>query len=174
MKILVLGDAQHGKDTVADLLRDEHGFKHYSASKVILDDIVWPVLGPLYSSKEEAYADRVNHRATWFDLVKAKLVHQPTYIVEKCLANGDLYCGVRSLTEFKAVRDYFDFILWIDASGRGVPPEPSSSMEIDKSVADFIIYNERDLAYLRGSVASAVDWMLTRRLYDAEYFDGEN
>ena len=43
-KILVLGYARHGKDTVSEMLRDIYGFKFTSSSEFCAEHIVWPMI----------------------------------------------------------------------------------------------------------------------------------
>jgi hypothetical protein len=133
-KILILGWARHGKDTVAEILRDRHGFKFASSSMFAAESIVRPGLaarGIVYDSLEECYEDRVNHRAAWFDLIKEWNAEDPAALAKGILEVGDIYVGMRSAYEFAEARKLFDHIWWVDASGRGLPPEDRSSNDID-------------------------------------------
>jgi hypothetical protein len=159
--VQIIGHMRHGKDTVADLLVAEHGYRHVSASQMILEHITYPILGPLYSSHAECYEDRVNHRSTWFDLIKARLANDPQFLARMCLNGGHIFTGTRSRFEYEAIKGLFDFTLFVRRDG--YPPEPSTSMELSESDADFIIYNDAGLADLRLSVAAAVQWMKERR-----------
>lgn len=156
MKFLIIGHARHGKDTVAYLL-EQLGYTHTSASKIILDEIIWPILGPLYSSPEECYQDRVNHRSTWFDLIKAKITTDNTFLARRCLEEGYIFTGIRSRLEFEAVRDMFDVVIWVDSSGRGIPPEPPTSMELTQEDADYILPNNGSVKDLSNSLNRLLD-----------------
>lgn len=133
-KILILGWARHGKDTVAEILRDRHGYKFASSSMFAAESIVRPGLaarGITYDSLEECYEDRVNHRAAWFDLIKEWNATDPAALAKGILAVGDIYVGMRSSYEFAEARKLFDQLWWVDASERGLPPEPRDSNDID-------------------------------------------
>lgn len=133
-KLLVIGDARHGKDTVAEILRDEYGFSFISSSYFAGEKVVRPALaacGITYASMEECYEDRVNWRAFWYEAIKAYNGGGKSRLAEEILEEHDMYVGMRSGAEFEASRHLFDYVLWVDASGRGVPPEPRDSFDID-------------------------------------------
>jgi hypothetical protein len=141
-KVLILGHAQHGKDTVAELLRDSHGFSFASSSFFAAEKAVRPALaacGVSYLTLENCYEDRVNWRAFWYEAISA-YNRGGSRLAEEILKEHDLYVGMRSATEFEAAKHLFDQIVWVDASGRGVPPEPTSSFDIpyDPEVMDLV------------------------------------
>lgn len=133
MKLLILGHARHGKDTAAEYLRDAHGVSFQSSSLFLAANVVRPALaarGLLYDSLDACYADRVNHRALWRDIIADFNGDDPARLAKAILAVSDCYVGMRTARELWASRALFDAILWIDASGRGMPPEDVSSMDI--------------------------------------------
>ncbi|MGL5446586.1 MAG: hypothetical protein ACRDBL_04680 [Rhabdaerophilum sp.] len=133
MKLLILGPARHGKDTAAEYLRDAHGVSFQSSSLFLAETVVRPALaggGIFYDSIEACYADRVNHRALWREIIADFNGDDPARLAKAILAVSDCYVGMRTERELWASRSLFDAILWIDASGRGVPPEGADSMEI--------------------------------------------
>ena len=69
-KIIVLGYARHGKDSVCELLA-RHGYTFKSSSLFACEKVVYPALKDKYGyeSIEACYQDRVNHRKEWFDLI---------------------------------------------------------------------------------------------------------
>lgn len=133
MKILILGHAKHGKDTAAEHLRDAHGVDFRSSSLFLADRVVRPALaarGLEYDTLEDCYADRVNHRALWHELIAGYNTPDPARLAKAILAECDCYVGMRSKREYDASRSLFDAVLWIDASRRGLPPEGGDSMDI--------------------------------------------
>lgn len=133
MKLLILGHARHGKDTAAEYLRDRHGISVHSSSLFLAANVIRPALagrGMFYDSLEACYADRVNHRALWRELIEDFNRDDPARLAKAILAQSDCYVGMRMEREFWASRALFDVIFWIDASGRGLPPEDASSMTI--------------------------------------------
>lgn len=133
-RLLILGHARHGKDTVAEILRDKHGFDFRSSSFFVAEQVVRPELarrGIVYDSLEDCYADRVNHRATWRDIIADYNEADPSRLSAAILEVADVYVGMRTHREFVASVYLFDAILWVDASRRGVPPEGRDSMDIE-------------------------------------------
>lgn len=134
MKLLILGHARHGKDTAAEYLRDAHGLTFRSSSLFLAETVVRPALaarGLTYPDLEACYADRVNHRALWRQLIEDYNRDDPARLAKAILAVSDCYVGMRTAREYEASRLLFDAVLWIDASGRGLPPEGRDSMTID-------------------------------------------
>lgn len=157
-KLLILGWARHGKDTVAEMLRDHYGYKFQSSSHAAAELVCRPAmaaLGITYDSLEQCYEDRVNHRATWYEAIKAYNHPDPARLAKEILKLGDMYVGMRSAHEYAVARDLFDLVVWVDASGRGVPPEPRSSMDIDYDPEWMrLLRNDGDLEDLKLEVAA--------------------
>lgn len=134
MRILILGHARHGKDTAAEHLRDAHGVDFRSSSLFLAETVVRPALearGVVYPDLDACYADRVNHRALWRELIEEYNAQDPARLAKAILAECDCYVGMRMPREYEASRALFDVILWIDARRRGLPPEDKSSMAIE-------------------------------------------
>jgi adenosyl cobinamide kinase/adenosyl cobinamide phosphate guanylyltransferase len=70
-RLLVLGNARHGKDTFAEILRDNFGLKFISSSQAAADIFIYDELSEKYDYKtsEECYEDRSNHRAEWYNMI---------------------------------------------------------------------------------------------------------
>lgn len=132
-KILVLGHARHGKDTVAEILRDVHGYNFISSSRFAVDAFIFGIthISLDYKTREECYEDRVNHRNLWYELIRMYNFKDKARLARNILARNDMYVGMRDVEEYNASKDLFDYILWVDASGRGVAQEPRSSFNID-------------------------------------------
>ena len=138
-RLLIVGHARHGKDTLAGKIRDKLGLKFTSSSVFVGEECIWPEWGKKrYSSFEEMFADRVNHRATWADLISAYNTPDKTRTAKTMIARGfDMYVGMRRMDEFLACRQakLFDCVIWVDAIKR-LPPESRESMEITAAYAD--------------------------------------
>lgn len=142
-KLLILGHARHGKDTVAELMRDRHGVSFRGSSLFLTESCVRPHLatkGIHYGSTEECYADRVNHRSAWRHAI-VEYNSNPQRLAREILAEADAYVGMRSAREYAATKDLFDQIFWVDASDRGLPPESKSSMDIEFDPVEMILIN---------------------------------
>jgi len=126
-KILICGYAQHGKDTVAEYLRDRHGISFESSSYMAMDIFLYHSIRDIfgYSNKDECYNDRVNHRELWHDLIKAYNSKDKARLAKEILAKNDCYVGMRAKEELDECikQGLFTHYIWVDASDR--KPEES-------------------------------------------------
>lgn len=163
-RLLILGYARHGKDTVAEILRDDFGFAFVSSSMFLAEKVVVPYLaerGITYDSLEAAYEDRVNHRAAWHHAIAAYNENDPTLLAREILKVADIYVGMRSQREYEAVYALFDAVLWVSAEDRGLPPEPRSSMDISYELGRMhFINNSGTLADLHEEVRDTLRLVL--------------
>lgn len=152
MNILIIGHARHGKDTFAELLNQYFGMTFLSssiaASEIFLYDKLKHKYG--YSSPEECFSDRVNHRDEWYQEICNYNLNDKARLAKDILKKADCYVGMRDNLEFKSCKEQniFDLIIWVDASGR-LPLEPETSFNISKSESDIIIDNNGDLEQLK-------------------------
>jgi hypothetical protein len=132
MKILIIGHKNHGKTTAAKFIADLVGLKYADSSWFCAERVVYPVLKDRYgyTSVEECYKDRDNHRAEWYELIAAVNADDPANLTNQILAENDIYCGLRNIREYEATWHLYDMILWIDASDTK-PLESSSSMTLE-------------------------------------------
>lgn len=158
-KVLILGYARHGKDTVAELMRDKHGYTFQSSSLFAAEHVVRPALaavGVTYPTLEACYADRVNRRAFWYEAIAA-YNDPPEKLATSILRTACMYVGMRSAREYAAARHLFDVIVWVDASGRGLPPEDTSSNSITFDPEQMLLLsNNGTLSDLEEAVAGFV------------------
>jgi predicted HAD superfamily Cof-like phosphohydrolase len=155
-RILVLGYARHGKDTVCELLRDKYDFKFTSSSLFCAEHVLMPafartMLMPNYDTVEDCFNDRGNHRAFWYDQIAAYNRPDASRLGREIFEANDVYCGLRSAREFHALRntDTYDIAIWIDASER-VAPEGRDSCTVEPWMADYVLDNNgtpEDLAF---------------------------
>lgn len=143
-KILVIGHARHGKDTVCELLRDRYGFTFVSSSEFCSEKLLFPLLKDKYgySTARECFKDRGNHRAEWFDAIAEFNRGDPTRLGRAIWAENDIYCGLRNADEWRALSSQrlYDFGIWVDA-GKRVPKEDYSSMTLESWMADHVLDN---------------------------------
>jgi|688.fasta_scaffold31509_3 hypothetical protein len=143
-KLLIIGHARHGKDTLAEKIRDKMGLAFTSSSVFVGQECIWPTWGrDRYHTFEEMFADRVNHRKTWADLISAYNTPDKTRTARTMLERGyDMYVGMRRRDEFNACcKAYlFDHVIWVDALKR-LPPEGKDSMELMACHADICFDN---------------------------------
>ena len=150
MKLLIIGDGRHGKDTVAEMLA-ERGLSFKSSSYHCLHRAIMPATGdtlPLYSSEDQCYEDRINHRDEWKRLISEYNTPKDR-LVKEILEEHDVYVGLRKRDEFEAAKSHFDCIVWVDRSAH-LPPEESNDMTIDD--ADLVVDNNSSLSELKINV----------------------
>jgi hypothetical protein len=130
---------------VAEILHDQHGLRFASSSFFLAEKLILPYFEQFrnnpqlrdgrwfkaYDSLDECYADRGNFRDIWHDQITLYNEADRTRLCREILdAGNDIYVGMRSQLEYEAVKHLFNDIWWVDASGRGLPPESLSSMNI--------------------------------------------
>ena len=150
---MILGYARHGKDTVAEILRDNLGLKFASSSFAAAEKVMRPFLaakGITYNSLEECYADRVNHRQDWYEQIKAYNNPDGARLAREIYKDNDIYVGMRSEVELEAVRKegLYDYSIWVDRS-KHVAPESSASCSITPAMANWVIDNNGTLEQLK-------------------------
>ena len=150
-RLLIIGHARHGKDTLAGFWRDEFGMtfqdSSYRSAEIFIFDALCDKYG--YLTVEECYQDRVNHRSEWFDMISEYNKDDKARLAKDIMATSDAYVGMRSSDEIAACREQgvFDLVVWVDASERK-PLEDASSFNISRNDADVFIENngfENDL-----------------------------
>ena len=155
-KVLVLGHARHGKDSVCELLKRRHMFRFRETSLLAAEHIMMPSFesaGRPYPDARACYEDRHtgDNRARWYNVIKAYNTPDATRFARKVLRDYDVYCGMRAEAEANACigLGLFDHVVWVDRS-RHEPPEDESSCTVTRDMADRVIDNNGsilDLAY---------------------------
>lgn len=150
-KLLIIGHARHGKDTVAEKIRDKMGLGFTSSSLFVANECIWPNWGrERYGTFGEMFADRIYCRKIWADLISAYNTPDKTRTAATMFSRGfDMYVGMRRRDEFTACREakLFDHVIWVDASKR-LPPESADSMELVASDADTCVDNNGSMETL--------------------------
>lgn len=162
-KLIVIGYGRHGKDTVCDILQNQYGFKFMSSSQFCNEKVLFPVLSPIYgyTTLEECYEDRHNHRKEWFDLIADYNSDNPAKLGTDLFSEYDIYCGLRRKEELEALvdQDVAEYVIWVDASKR-LPPEDESSCTVSQDMADFTIDNNEDYDTLCLNVKTLMDFII--------------
>jgi hypothetical protein len=152
LKLLVIGHGRHGKDTVCEMLRDNYDYSFESSSQFCSKLFIYDQLKDKYgySSEEQCYADRHNHRTEWYDAICDYNVPDAATLGREMFAAYDIYCGLRNKKEFHAMKNtgVFDYAIWVDRSDH-LPPESKDSMSLEQWMADFTIDNNGTLDDLK-------------------------
>ena len=142
MKLLICGHAQHGKDSVADLLCDFNAYTASSSSFFVIKKLEKQMCKDLgLSTAAEVYEKRSLHRQYLYEIIRDYNSPDKARLSKEILQEHQIYVGMRDLEEFNASKHLYDLKIWVDASGRGVPLEPITSFNIPKDEFDVIIEN---------------------------------
>lgn len=173
-KIVIMGYARHGKDTVCELLRDKYGLKFTSSSLFCAERVVLPrardeATMPFYKDAQACYDDRANHRAFWFDAITAHNTPDKSRLGREIFEENDVYCGIRNAREFHALKNagVFHWAIWVDATERGMPVEDKSSCTVEPWMADFVLDNNGSLEDLERNLA-----VLMQGIFGTEAMEG--
>ena len=141
MKVLILGTARHGKDTLAERLNEHFGMTFKSSSEMAMELFIFDEIAEQfnYSTMEQCFEDRVNHRTLWYKMICGYNKNDRARLAKDILKGYDCYVGMRDLEEFNASKDLFDVIIWVDASKRLKTDENTN--KISMSAADMVITN---------------------------------
>jgi len=141
MKLIIIGNAQTGKDTLAELFSHHYSLKFVKTSMLSAEHIIMEALD--YPSVEECYEDRVNHRQEWKELIAQYCSDDPAALAKLAFEQSDIYVGVRRRVEFEAMRPLADMVIWVkpDPLVSYVNPESEGIMELTEDDADYVIVN---------------------------------
>ena len=145
MKILVLGDGEHGKGTFCKLLKEAYNLTSMSSSMFAAERFLFEKLRLKYGyeSFDECYDDRRNKRSEWFEEIKNYNGFNLARLATELTSQYDIYDGMRNIEEFDACQircePIFDLVIYIDASKR--LPAEIGSMTIPRERADIVIEN---------------------------------
>jgi hypothetical protein len=163
-KLLIIGHARHGKDTVAEYLRELFGYNFESssqaASRIFLYEALKGKYG--YQSPEECFEDRVNHRQEWHDLICAYNAIDPVRLAKDILKTSNVYVGMRSDREVEAAIEQriFDYVIGVYDYRK--PEEDKDSFNINMwEKADIIIPNSSTLQKLKERVNMLKPFLLS-------------
>ncbi len=155
-KLCIIGSARWGKDSLAELLNEEFGYTFESSSQSAADIFLYDALKDKYgySTPEECFEDRVNHRQEWYEAICEYNKDDRARLAKGILERSDCYVGMRDRDEIEEClrQEIFDLVIWVDASER-LPEEDASSFNIDKSCADIIIENNGNFEEFKAKVS---------------------
>ncbi len=155
IKLCIIGAARWGKDSMAEILKEEFGLKFKSSSQAASEIFIYDVLKEKYNynTPKECFEDRVNHRSEWYNLICDYNKNDKAKLAKEILKHADAYVGMRDSSEIKECikQGLFNLIVWVDASKR-LPLESKESFNIDISDADIIIDNNGNFEDFREKV----------------------
>lgn len=155
MNVLIIGHARHGKTTIADMLLDEYGLTYKDSSMASAEIFIYDELKEKYnySSFEECYEDRKQHREEWFNLICDFNFPDKARLSKEILKKADVYVGMRSNDELNECiyENLFDLIIGVYRPS--FPEEPKTSFDINIwKHCDIIIPNDGTIEDLRTKI----------------------
>lgn len=172
-KLIIVGHAEHGKDTVAEMLKYYFGLKYRGSSIMAAELFIFDALKDRfkYTTPLECYNDRMSPemRTIWHDMIKDYNKDDKARLCKEIFKTADAYLGMRCREELAASKLLKDengntpLVIWVDAIGRK-PMESENSCTITMDQADIVINNNRD----RAALASMVRNQLRHVLLDLE------
>jgi len=164
-KLLIIGHGRHGKDTVCELLQDQYNYVFRSSSDFCAERFIYAALKDKYkyTSYDQCYQDRHNHRSEWFDMIHDYCKDDYARLGREIFQQNQIYCGLRNKAEFHAMRNtgVFDYCIWVDRSDH-LLPEDRSSMNLEIWMADYVIDNNGTLTDLQRNVCQLMDYLKIR------------
>jgi hypothetical protein len=156
MKLLIIGHARHGKDTVGEMLQKNFGLTFKSSSLAASEIFIYDTLKEKYgySTPEECFEDRVNYRAEWYDLICDYNSVDKAKLAKDILVDCNMYIGMRDFAEIQKCKEdgIFDFIIGV--YNPRLPEESKDSFNIDLwKESDFVIPNSGTLEDLEERVS---------------------
>ncbi len=149
-KILILGDAQHGKDVLAKMIVSKFDLKNISSSRFALEIFLFDILvskyGLKYETRAEAYLDRVNHREKWYDEICIYNENDKLRLAKELLKESDIYIGLRRDIEVEEAisQGTFDTIIGIYDHRKPRESKDSNTADMFK-YSDIVIMNSGTL-----------------------------
>jgi hypothetical protein len=161
-KVLILGHARHGKDTVGAMIAEHWKVPVLETSKWISENYMFDMLRGKYgyANHEECYEDRGNHRGEWYDLICMFNARNPRRLAEAMLRESDVYIGIRSFEELQAALPLFGKVIYV--SNNRKPDEDTESCDIPqwlmKDVCTYHVENNGTLDDLYKKVRDLPLW----------------
>lgn len=144
MKILIIGHARHGKDTLANALSFWYGLNYKGSSEAASEIFIYDALKEKYGYKTpvECFNDRVNHRAEWYDLICEYNSLDRARLAKAIMFDNNIYVGMRSNDEIDECLRQRIFDLIIGVYNPRLPEEGKDSFNINLwQKSDIIIPN---------------------------------
>lgn len=172
LKLMIVGHARHGKDTVADFIKELYGVRFTSSSWFCAERVLMPAflreakkekIEFPYGSAQECFDDRHNHREFWHQEIAKYATPDLTRLTREIFRANDMYVGCRNYRELMACRSAgcYDYAIWVDRI-QHVKPEPETSMNIPAWMADYWVDNNGSLQQTRLNVAELMSTLLRK------------
>lgn len=154
MNIVVVGSAQHGKDTVGEFIEKHSDLKCTASSETALELFLFKELSEKHGYKtiQEAYENRHKNRKEWFEAIQDYNKEDKTRLAREVMKKGNVYLGMRDPQELHACLEENVFDLTLGVLDPRKPLETHSKVVDVHSDSDYLIYNDKGLEELEIAV----------------------
>lgn len=148
-KILIIGNKLHGKTTLANFMVDFMGdAEAFSTSSYLIYR-----LSLLHGVSEETILEeKEKYRPELIELGNAMCDADAGCLVSICMWSSSkeyiLIDGVRRISEYERIKDWFDLTLWVDRPGQAGGLD---NLELEPHHADRVIVNDGSLEDFRAT-----------------------
>ena len=136
-KILIIGSGRHGKDCVAEMLKDNHGVSFISSSYACAE-VLKPVLDVIngVKSADDHFNERHEYRELWKQLICLYNSSDKAALAKYIVSKVDVYVGMRSMEEYKEClrQGLFYKVFYVDASERVQYVDPTAEIDYDDTM----------------------------------------
>ncbi len=124
-KIAICGPGECGKAFVSRKLAELAGLKYTYSTSYGVAKIVFQELSHRYTTLEECYADRRNHRQVWADIIEEYNNPSGIRLYDEMLEDTDILDGIRRRSELDKcmISGMLDIVIWVH--NPNVPVDPT-------------------------------------------------
>lgn len=156
-KILILGHARHGKDTVAELIQKHTNLLYQTTSFLAYQIFIYDELmnkhNHKYDSIYAAFNDRHQHRDLLYTIIQEYNKNDKARLAKNVLQHCDMYVGMRDVDEVIESKKQNIFDLTIGVYNPNVKNENISSNTVDIfKHSDILIINDSTLINLENKI----------------------
>lgn len=152
MKLFIVGHGRHGKDTLAEMIREYAGLSFQSSSMFAAKNVVMPYLsskwGITYRDVAECFDDRHAHRMRWAEAINEYNRRDKSRLSRGIFNSYSMYVGIRSRDEFLASKHLADLAIFVCAAQRVQSLDPTCLVKAED--CDIVVFNngsEEDLRH---------------------------
>jgi len=150
MNIVVIGSAQHGKDTVGRLIEKHSDLKCTASSEVAMELFMFEDVFVKHGFKtiKDAYEGRFPFRKEMFESIQRYNKEDKTRLAREVLKQGNVYLGMRDPEELYACVEEGVFDVTLGIYDPRKPLETHSKVVSVFQDSDYVIINDSSLEVL--------------------------
>jgi hypothetical protein len=157
-RYFILGFGRAGKDSVAEMLVKKLNYNMAASSWICANEFIFDRLKNTFGYKtvDECFRDRHRNqemRDLWHNLIFEYNQNDLTRLSKLIFKHNNIYVGIRKDVELLAAQEIglADHYIWVEAGDR-IEPEPITSMNVTKDMADYVLDNTGPEEHLEAMV----------------------